>query len=490
MLFNSLQFLVFLPIVVLLYYLIPHKYRWFFLFAASCYFYASFIPVYLIILLSIILVDYFAAQAIARTQEKRKKKRYLIISILVTCSVLFVFKYFNFFSENVTALAELIGWNYSMGILKWALPIGLSFHTFQSLSYVIEVYWGKHEPEKHIGIYATYVMFFPQLVAGPIERPQNLLPQFKEKHPLLYKNLSIGFRIALLGYFKKMVVADNLALYVDEVFAAPDAYGDNMTLLAMYFFTIQVYCDFSGYSDIAIGVAKMMGFDLMVNFRQPLFSRSIVEFWRRWHISLSTWFRDYIYIPLGGNRVGRFRLYFNLFIVFLVSGVWHGAGWTYIIFGGLQAVYIIIELLVAPASRGIGNRLNSWKLHWLSNGLAWFITIHFVVLSFTIFRATDMQNVYDMYQAVGLNMSSFVEQMQALAAKVHEPNLLRVPTLFLFTSVAVLMLIDIVMFNVDTSKFMNNTPKQVRWLGYYTIIAWILFFGMYETAPKFIYFQF
>ncbi|MEZ5016867.1 MAG: MBOAT family O-acyltransferase [Flavipsychrobacter sp.] len=490
MLFNSIQFLVFLPIVVLCYYKLAHKYRWILLFVASCYFYASFIPEYLFILLGIILIDFFAAKAIARTVNKKKKKRYLLVSILATCCVLFVFKYFNFFSENVNALASFIGWNYSVGILKWALPIGLSFHTFQSLSYVIEVYWGKQEPEKHLGIYATYVMFFPQLVAGPIERPQNLIPQFKEKHPLLYKNLSVGFRIALLGFFKKMVIADNLALYVNEVFYAPDYFGGNMAILGAYFFVIQVYCDFSGYSDIAIGVARMMGFKLMVNFRQPLFSTSIIEFWRRWHISLSTWFRDYIYIPLGGNRVKGYRIYFNLFVVFLISGVWHGAGWTYIIFGALQAAYISLEVLLLPITKGINAKCKEWKLSKWCNALAWIITFHFVVLSFVVFRASDMQNAIDVFHAMSFDASTFISQLQAISEKVHAANLLRIPVLFLLVSLALFWLIDLILFRIEAEQLLDKTPKLVRWLGYYTIIAWILFFGMYETAPKFIYFQF
>lgn len=490
MLFNSIEFLVFLPIVIILYYLLAQKYRWLLLFVSSCYFYASFIPEYLLILLGIILVDFFAAKAIARTEEKRQKKRYLIISILATSSVLFVFKYFNFFSENVDALAKFIGWNYSIGVLKWALPIGLSFHTFQSLSYVIEVYWGKQKPEKHLGIYATYVMFFPQLVAGPIERPQNLIPQFKEKHPLLYKNLRIGFRIALLGFFKKMVIADNLALYVNEVFYAPHFFGDNMAILAAYFFAIQVYCDFSGYSDIAIGVARMMGFKLMTNFKQPFFSTSIIEFWRRWHISLSTWFRDYIYIPMGGNRVKGYRIYFNLFVVFLVSGVWHGAGWTYIIFGVLQAVYISFEVLLLPVTKKINAKLRVIGWHKVGNAVAWGITFHFVIFSFVIFRASNMQNAYDMFNAMSLDISTFVSQLQAISEKVHAANLLRIPVLFLLISLVLLSLIDIVLFRLDIDILMNKTPKLVRWLGYYTIIIWILLFGMYETAPKFIYFQF
>lgn len=484
MLFNSIAFLIFLPIVLFLYYVLPHKYRWMLLLVASCYFYGSFIPEYLLILFGIITIDFFAAQGIAKVQDKRKKKRYLVLSILATCSVLFLFKYFNFFSENVNSLASFLGWNYSLGVLKWALPIGLSFHTFQSLSYVIEVYWGRQEPEKNYGIYATYVMFFPQLVAGPIERPQNLLPQFREKHPLLYKNLSIGFRIALLGFFKKMVIADNLATYIDPVFDNPEQYGSNMALLAAYAFTLQIYCDFSGYSDIAIGVARMMGFELMVNFRQPLFASSITDFWRRWHISLSTWFRDYIYIPMGGNRVGTFRLYYNLFIVFMISGIWHGAGWPFVMFGLVHAIWIIVE----NATRKLRANI---KLPAVVSSLGgWFITFHIVVLGFVLFRASDMQNAWDVLGTLSLNMDSFTTQLYTLVDKVHSVNALRVPLLFMVLSMLLFVLIEVVLLKVDIRTIMSRSPKLVRWMGYYFIIAWILLFGVYETTPKFIYFQF
>lgn len=484
MLFNSIAFLIFLPIVVFLYYVLPHKYRWMLLLVASCYFYGSFIPEYLLILFGIITIDFFAAQGIAKVQDKRKKKRYLVLSILATCSVLFLFKYFNFFSENVNSLASFLGWNYSLGVLKWVLPIGLSFHTFQSLSYVIEVYWGRQEPEKNYGIYATYVMFFPQLVAGPIERPQNLLPQFREKHPLLYKNLSIGFRIALLGFFKKMVIADNLATYIDPVFDSPEQYGSNMALLAAYAFTLQIYCDFSGYSDIAIGVARMMGFDLMVNFRQPLFASSITDFWRRWHISLSTWFRDYIYIPMGGNRVGTFRLYYNLFIVFMISGIWHGAGWPFVMFGLVHAIWIIVE----NATRKLRANI---KLPALVNSIGgWFITFHIVVLGFVFFRATDMQNAWDVLGTLSLNIKTFTTELSALVDAVHSVNALRVPLMFMILSMLLFALIEVVLLKVDIRTVMSRSPKLMRWLGYYFIIAWILLFGVYETTPKFIYFQF
>ncbi|MBZ0099094.1 MAG: MBOAT family protein, partial [Taibaiella sp.] len=249
MLFNSMPFLVFFAIVVLLYYALPHKYRWILLLVASCFFYSAFVPAYLLILFLVIIIDYTAGRIIS-VKNGPGKKTWLAISIISTCSVLFFFKYFNFVSVNTQKIAAFSHWNYDPTLLKWVLPIGLSFHTFQSLSYVLEVYYGRQPAEKHLGIYATYVMFFPQLVAGPIERPQNLLPQFRQKHPVLYTNFSAGFRLALYGFFKKMVIADNLAPYVDQVYNNPTTYGSGAVILATCFFAVQIYCDFSGYSDI------------------------------------------------------------------------------------------------------------------------------------------------------------------------------------------------------------------------------------------------
>jgi alginate O-acetyltransferase complex protein AlgI len=303
----------------------------------------AFIPYYIVILFVTIIIDYFAGIYISQSEGKRRKLL-LFVSIISTCLVLFIFKYYNFFIHNINGLAQFIGWNYSVEILSIILPIGLSFHTFQSLSYVIEVYRGHQVPERNFGIYSLYVMYYPQLVAGPIERPQNLLHQFKRVNNFRFMSFKRGIRLMILGFFLKVVVADRLAIYVDSVYNNAEKHSGITFCLATVFFAFQIYCDFAGYSSIAIGASRVMGIELMTNFRRPYLSSSISEFWRRWHISLSTWFKDYVYISLGGNRVRlKIHKYFNLFITFLISGFWHGANWTFVVWGALNGVYLIIE---------------------------------------------------------------------------------------------------------------------------------------------------
>ncbi|MEO6135767.1 MAG: MBOAT family O-acyltransferase, partial [Ginsengibacter sp.] len=305
----------------------------------------AFVPVYIFILFFTIIIDYIAGIVIENSNNK-KRKTFLVLSIIANVGVLAFFKYYNFFTDNFNDLLYSLNIHtYSVPILDIILPIGLSFHTFQAMSYTIEVYRGKQKAERHFGIYSLYVMFYPQLVAGPIERPQNLIHQFKEKHSFSSQNLLDGLRLMLWGFFKKLVIADRLSQYVDIVYNNPNDYHYLNLIIATILFSIQIYCDFSGYSDIAIGAAKSMGFHLMTNFNRPYFSKNIQEFWKRWHISLSTWFKDYLYISLGGNRVGIKRMYLNVAIVFLLSGFWHGANWTYIIWGALHTVFIITYML-------------------------------------------------------------------------------------------------------------------------------------------------
>ncbi|HEX5002031.1 MAG TPA: MBOAT family O-acyltransferase [Bacteroidia bacterium] len=376
MLFNSYQFLIFFPVVTLLYFLLPHKFRWLHLLAASCFFYMSFIPVYILILFFTIIIDYFAGILIESHSGPHKKK-YLIASLVANIGVLAVFKYYNFFIDNSNQLLAHFGFTAChLPYLSILLPIGLSFHTFQAMSYTIEVYRGHQKAERHMGIYALYVMFYPQLVAGPIERPQNLLHQFREYHPFDSQKLLEGLRLMAWGFFKKIVIADRLSLYVNAVYNHPDDYHYLNLLIATLFFSIQIYCDFSGYSDIAIGAARTMGFHLMTNFNRPYFSKNIQEFWKRWHISLSTWFKDYLYISLGGNRKGLKRMYFNLSVVFLLSGLWHGANWTFIIWGALHTLYIISYLIIKNHSKikwpgFVNSRLPGMLFTFILTTLAW-----------------------------------------------------------------------------------------------------------------------
>jgi alginate O-acetyltransferase complex protein AlgI len=487
MLFNSIDYFIFFPIAVFLFFLCRHKYRWFVLLAASCIFYAVFVPAYLLILFTLILIDYSSGIWIARSTG-RKRKLFLLVSIIATCLILFVFKYFNFFATNINQISTLLHWNYTLPALKLILPIGLSFHTFQSLSYVIEVYKGKQQPERHLGIYALYVMFFPQLVAGPIERPQHMLHQFHERHEPEYTSVVIGLRQMLLGYFKKMVIADNLAPYVDSVYSGPAASTGNMTIVAIFFFAIQIYCDFSGYSDIAIGSARMMGFRLMDNFNFPYFSKTIGEFWHRWHISLSTWFRDYVYIPLGGSKVSTGRMYYNLFIVFLLSALWHGAGWTFIVWGMLHASYLITGKVLNPISNKINETIPMPAS--IKNSISTLFTFLLTSFAWIFFRASDMHNAFEVIKHISVSPASFAGDMHMLCKRVHMLSPERVPALYLALSLLVFFAIELTLYRRSDSILNGPWTRYSRWGAYYAVVAMILLFGVYDITPNFIYFQF
>lgn len=338
MLFDSLQFILFYIVVTILYFSIRHRGRVWLLLLASCYFYLVFKPVYILILLVTIIVDYFAGIWIDQSEGK-KRKLFLVLSLIANIGFLAFFKYWNFFNDNLTNLLAVFGMVNHLPDYQLELPIGLSFHTFQAMSYTIEVYRRKQKPEKDFIVYSLYVMFYPQLVAGPIERPQNMLHQFHTYFKYNWENMKAGLMLMAWGLFKKVVISNRLAEMVDYCFDNPSDHPGLTLLVASVFYSFQIYCDFSGYSDIAIGAGRTMGFTLMRNFDAPYLAKSIGDFWRRWHISLSTWFKDYLYIPLGGSREGEWKLYRNLSIVFLVSGLWHGAAWTFIVWGGLHAAF-------------------------------------------------------------------------------------------------------------------------------------------------------
>lgn len=393
MLFNSFDFLLFYPIVTIVFFLLQHRVRWFWLLAASCYFYMFFIPIYIIILAVTIIIDYYVGIWLEKAAPE-KRKRILVISIFINVGILAVFKYYNFFIGNWNVAASWSNIKFLLPYMSIALPVGLSFHTFQAMSYTIEVYRGNQKAEKHFGIYALYVMFYPQLVAGPIERPQNVLHQFHEKKIFSTSNLNKGLYLMLWGLLKKTVIADRLGIYTNVVFDNYTQHSGSSLALAAFFFAIQIYCDFSGYSDIAIGCAKTMGFDLMQNFNRPYFATSIIEFWRRWHISLSTWFRDYLYIPLGGNKKGEARWILNVFIVFLVSGFWHGANWTFIIWGALHGFLNMLNIAFNKFGKNTSG--NAKKLLTIITNK--YITIPFtfflVSIAWIFFRATSIEQAW------------------------------------------------------------------------------------------------
>ena len=345
MLFNSLQFLAFFPIVCLIYFILPKiRQRNLFLLFASYYFYMNWKPVYALLILTSTTLTFFCGLLVQKhADNKPYKKAFLIISLVLNFAILFLFKYYNFIGNNITAFLSFCGLGLSIPNLNVLLPVGISFYTFQAVGYSVDVYRGHISAEKDFFTYALFVSFFPQLVAGPIERASNLLPQFKEKHDFNYDRLIAGFSLMLWGYFLKLCIADRFGIYVDSIYNNVGKHNGGSYLVASMMFPFQIYGDFCGYSLIAIGAAKVMGFSLMENFHRPYFSTSVGEFWKRWHISLSTWFMDYLYIPLGGNRVKPIRHYFNLFITFLISGIWHGANWTFVAWGGLHGIFLCIE---------------------------------------------------------------------------------------------------------------------------------------------------
>ncbi len=384
MLFNSFHFLLFLPLTVLLYFSLSYRFRWVLLLTVSYYFYACWKLEYLILIILSTLIDYYCGLKMSGETTKTKRLPFLYISLASNLGLLLFFKYANFLGENITLLLNQINISYTLPSFELLLPLGISFYTFQTISYSIDVYNEKIKAETHLGRFAVFVSFFPQLVAGPIERSQHLLPQFSKQLNFDSKSAKLGIQQMLWGFFKKLVIADNLAPYVDLVYANPDAYTGLPIILATLFFAFQIYCDFSGYTDIAIGAAKILGYDLMENFRQPYFAYSITDFWRRWHISLSSWFKDYVYIPLGGNKTVKWRWYYNLMTTFIISGFWHGANWTFIIWGALFGIFIILEKTIRFPIKSL-----VLKTVW---------TFSLVCFAWIFFRAESIQDVITLLQ--------------------------------------------------------------------------------------------
>jgi len=488
MLFNSIEFLIFFPVVTALYFLLKHRFRWMLLLGASCYFYMAFVPVYILILGGTIVIDYFAGIWIEKSEGKRRKV-FLVASLISNIGVLAFFKYYNFLNENLTVLMHGIGYENQIPYLSILLPIGLSFHTFQAMSYTIEVYRGRQEAEKHFGIYALYVMFYPQLVAGPIERPQNVLPQLHEKKYFNYDNVSSGLKLMAWGFFKKVVIADRLALMVNYVYDDPRNFEGLPLIIATVFFAFQIFCDFSGYSDIAIGSARVMGIKLMTNFNRPYSSTSISEFWTRWHISLSSWFRDYLYIPLGGNRVSIPRWYFNLLLVFLISGLWHGANWTFIVWGFLHGLYIIISLMLAPVRKIFIVKSNMARY---TRKLFVLVTFILVCLAWIFFRAHTLTDALYILTHSWRHLDTDMQKI--FADDESRKNLLFLGQdlkqfIIAIASIIFLEVIHKVQPVFPIQRTLSTRPLIVRWMVYSLFIFSIIQLGIFEEN-QFIYFQF
>ena len=451
MLFNSIEFLVFFLAVFVLF-AIGGKWRWLILLGASYFFYMAWKWEYIILILASTIIDFLCGRGMANSPDDTVRKRYLYLSIISNLGILITFKYFNFFIDSIESVLEIKNNIY----LNVILPVGISFYTFQTMSYSVDVYHRRIPAEKHLGYFALYVAYFPQLVAGPIERAGHILHQFKNSFQLKAENVFFGAQLILWGLFKKVVIADRLALFVDPIFNNTEHYHGASFALASFFFGIQIYCDFSGYTDMAIGLSKMFNIDLIKNFDRPYFSKSISEFWKRWHISLSRWFRDYLYIPLGGNRVLKMRWVLNIMITFVLSGLWHGANWTFIIWGALHGIYLLAERFLPQV------KLPSFFKILLTFLLVQFAWIFFrannldeawIIIS-TIFSPDFKLNLlYSEIVKTGISELNFVLSALLIASLYLKEALYKVPKPFVLKLIyLILVLFGIILFGIDNSK--------------------------------------
>jgi D-alanyl-lipoteichoic acid acyltransferase DltB (MBOAT superfamily) len=416
-------------------------------------------------------------------KRERLKKWYVGISFSSNLAILFFYKYFNFLNESILTLSTKLGIEWNVSNFDVLLPVGISFYTFQALSYTMDVYRGDLKAEKHFGKYALFVSFFPQLVAGPIERSTNLLPQFNEKHYFDYDRVKRGLLLMLWGFFKKIVIADRLAILVNTVYNNPTNYQGIPLIIATIFFAFQIYCDFSSYSDIAIGSANIMGYNLMNNFERPYFSKSIAEFWKRWHISLGTWFKDYLYIPLGGSRVSKVKRYRNIMVVFMVSGLWHGASWNFVIWGALHGIYQLIGSELKPLRDVVIKKLNIDIDSITHKWYRMIITFILVDFAWIFFRSNSFKDsIYIIQNIFKVNLSQL--------AKISIIGLDKKDLLVAILSLIILLLINLLQRNTDLITELSKKRIYVRWTVYYFFIFYLIIFGKFNSVAEFIYFQF
>jgi alginate O-acetyltransferase complex protein AlgI len=481
MLFNSTTFLVFLIIVFFVFWKTSaYSVRWgnIVLLISSYIFYGWWDWRFLILIIISSAADFYIGNKIYRTNNHQNRNLLLLISITLNLGMLFFFKYFNFFIDSFRALFDPNAATDQWSTLNIILPVGISFYTFQTLSYTIDIYNRKTQPAQTALTFFTFVAFFPQLVAGPIERARNLIPQFETKRVFSFSQGTSGLKLILWGLFKKMVIADQLAEIVNAVYSTPESFTGLGIVIATFLFGFQIYCDFSGYSDIAIGTARLFGIELMINFRTPYFSTSFREFWRRWHISLSTWFRDYVYFPLGGNRGSSLKWARNIMITFLISGLWHGANLTFLIWGGIHGVLLVAEHYVSPVFKLNGK---------LKNFAGFIITFSFVNFTWLFFRAESWNHLTILFNNIftpkTADLTSFIS---FLSDSTH----LTAPGRMLLFVFPIFLIIELFLDKKNFNDLFSNSPQYVRWGFYYVILISILFFGVLNSAPQFIYFQF
>lgn len=495
MLFNSIHFLLFFPIVALAYFLIPHRVRYLWLLAASYYFYMCWNPKYALLMLTSTVATYFSGILIhaADVQGKQTaKKVYLTICFVINLGILFLFKYFDFAVTNINRILGVLNITLVTPAFDVLLPVGISFYTFQALSYTMDVYRNDVKVEKNFLKYALFVSFFPQLVAGPIERSSNLIHQISERHDFDADRVVRGLLLMLWGFFQKLVIADRAAIFVNSIYndpSDPNAVG-LVVVVATVLFAFQIYCDFSSYSDIARGAAEVMGFSLMKNFDTPYFAKTVAEFWRRWHISLSTWFKDYLYIPLGGNRKGTIRKYINLMIVFLVSGLWHGASWNFVIWGFLNGFYQVFGTVTKSLREAAGKKLGRNPQTFSAKLMNMMVTFSLICFSWIFFRANSTKDALRLIR----NMFSRYNPWVFTDTTIFSFGLDAAEMFVLLVSLLVLLLISVAKYRkVEIRKWIASQELWFRYALYLIAIFAILIFGVYGSgfeASQFIYFQF
>lgn len=479
MLFNSIQFLIFFPLVVFFYFAIPHRFRWVLLLAASYFFYMCWRAEYILLIIISTAIDYIAGLQMGKHNTRAARRPWLYLSLIANLGLLFGFKYFRLFSTTLSQVLATAGIDYSLPALNLLLPIGISFYTFQTLSYSIDIYRGDRVPERHLGYFALYVAYFPQLVAGPIERSTRLLPQLKAKFYFDDVRVLGGLKLMFWGFIQKVVVADSLAPYVNEVYNNPGSYRGLPIWIATFLFAFQIYCDFSGYTDIARGAARVMGIKLMNNFNRPYHARSIADFWRRWHISLSTWFRDYLYIPLGGSRVKGVVWIANICAVFLISGLWHGANWTFVIWGGLHGLYFLFFVLIAPLTRRFQAACSGRAGQFVALQTGKTCTFALVLFAWIFFRANSVADAVALIRQL--------PSLERIGLDAGQGGVFMIKALFL------ILLVETVHW-IKASPYWRerffDLPLPLRWSAYVVGVLIFAFFGVFHQAQEFIYFQF
>lgn len=491
MLFNSLPFVVFFPIVAVLFYALsrPGIPLWvprLMLLAGSLYFYMCWNPWYVLLMLASVTITWVSG--IFMEGMKNRKGTILFLSLFLNLSILFLFKYYNFLAGSASSLSVLLGLSWKPSVLNVLLPVGISFYTFQALGYSIDVYRGEVPAERDFVTYALFVTFFPQLVAGPIERTANLLPQFKTRHAFDYDNAADGLKLMAWGMFKKTVIADRISPLVNAVYSSPESYGGAAYTVATVFFAFQIFCDFSGYSDIAIGAARVMGFRLMRNFDRPYHSRSVQEFWKRWHISLSSWFKDYVYIPLGGNRAGRARVMLNLFVTFTVSGIWHGANWTFLVWGALNGVYLIASSLTREWRRRAVVLFGLDRTPRFHSFLQAAFTFALTCFAWIFFRSDSVGDALYIVSRLGTGWADLLN-LNGFRSFVHGFGMENKDLALALAFLAVMETVHLLQHKWSIIGELKRRPAVLRWSMYYGLIAVTVWFGVF-SMNDFIYFQF